>query len=403
VQDKIKFVLFGLIAAIIIMLFLFLQSVQNAGKLRTERDNLKESGNALTAQLDKLSQENTKIKQEFASAKNSLEKVEAEKAEFEKNFKSLADERDKLKVMLDQLNAKMASGQPVAAKPDEAKEEVEAASSPNADAYWAGILKKKAELELRLETFRSDLKAAKLETEQLKREKDKLELDLQTYETDQKDASREFEYNKKLADNLTAELAREKNDKFQLGQTLKALKSENKFLKSQLKAVYDRKTKLENKFSELQDKNAALESNMAKMESFVREKILQVDSLRTDLGIMPEAENQKKPSGKSFEDFSAGKKSSIELAPIVVKPGEEDLPNAPAQNKVISVIAVNRDNNFVILNIGSSSGVKTKDIFRIFKKDALAAEVQVTQVRENISACDINNESMAIAVGDIAK
>ncbi len=402
-QDKMKFVLIGLAAVIIIMLFLLLQSSQYVGKLKTERDELKEAGNALSAQISNLNAENKRIREDFNSAKKSLDKVEADKAEAEKRFKSLAEERDQLKAGLDALSVKIASVKSAAVKQEEPKKESETPTSSGADAYWAGILKRKAELELKLDNLIKDLKAAKLENDQLKQEKSKLELDMHTYETETKDTTREFEYNKKLADNLTAELTREKNYKFQLSETLKALKSENKFLKSQLKAIYDRKTKLENKFSELQEKNAALETSMAKMESFVREKILQVDSLRTDLGIIMPEDSQRNSFSQSPGALGSKGKSSIELAPIVVKNTEEDLLQAPQAKKAVSVIAINRENNFAILNIGSSSGVKVGDTFRIFKKDILAAEVEVIQVRDNISACDINNESMAIAVGDIAK
>jgi predicted nuclease with TOPRIM domain len=395
-QDKMKFVLITLGAIIIIMLFFLLQFGQNVAKLRTEKEELKESANALNVKLSGLNTENKRIKEEFDTAKQALQKMEAEKAEAEARFKSLVEERDKLKQGVEELNVKLAASQPSLNKPGEvSRKETEPAASPTADAYWAGILKKKAELELKLETLRGDLKNAKLENEQLRREKDKLELDIQTYETDQKDSSRESEYNKKLADNLTTELTREKTDKFQLSEAVKSLRNENKLLKAQLKTIFDRKTKLENKFSELQDKNSELERSMIKMEAFVREKILQVDSLRTDLGIMPSQDQRVSP---------AGKKSSIDLPTIVIKPGEDDLSAKPQQaTKPVSVIAVERDNNFAILNAGSSSGVKAGDTFQVLRKGEPVGSVEVIQVRENISACDIKNEFTPIAIGDIAK
>jgi len=399
-QDKMKFVLIGLAALIIIILFLFLQSSQYAGKLRTERDSLKDTSNSLNIQLANLNKENKQIKEEFDIARKSLEELGMEKSNTEKTFKSLSEERDKLKAEVEKLLAESVAIKTTVAPVSSEPKEV---ASPTADAYWAGILKKKAELELKLENLRGEFKAAKLENEQLKSEKDKLGLDMQSYETDQKDVNREFEYNKKLVDNLTTELTREKTDKFQVMEALRALKSENKFLKQQLKIIYDRKTKLEEKFSELQDKNAVLESNMAKMESFVREKILQVDSLRNDLGIMPPAQGGERPLAREkAEDYSAKKKGSIELAPIVVRPQEENRSKGQA-GKTVSVIAVNKDSNFVIVSIGSNSGVKIGDTFHVFRGDDPIAVVEVIQARDNISACDIKNESIPIAVGDTVK
>jgi predicted nuclease with TOPRIM domain len=402
-QDKMKFMLIGLAAAIILMLFFLLQSIQSSSRLKSERDVLKETNNSLNVQLASLSKENKQIKEDFNSAKKELDGFQAEKAEAENAFRSLSEERTKLQAQLQQLTAKMSTmQQPPAPESGEPRKTVEEPpASPTADAYWAGVLKKKAELELKLENVRAELKTAKLDNEQIRREKDKLELDMQSYETDQKDAKREFEYNKKLADNLTTELTREKTDKFQLSDTLKSLKNENKYLKQQLKVLYDHKTKLEEKFSDLQDKNAVLESNMAKMESFVREKILQVDSLKSDLGVMsPQARSVSEPS----EGLSPRKKGAIELQPIVVRQ-QEAVPSRPENPaaKIVSVIAINKDNNFAILNTGSSSGVKVGDTFQIFRQDEPVAVVEVIQARENISACDIKSENTPIAVGDTAK
>ncbi len=227
---------------------------------------------------------------------------------------------------------------------------------------------------------------------------------MKNYDLDKKDASREFEYNKKLLDSVSAELAREKTDKFQLGQTLKELKGENKFLKQQLRIISDRKAKLEEKLAEFQENNSVLESNMAKMELFVRDKILQVDSLRNDLGI--QVDNLKNDLGgivpPKEPEISVEKKVAIELAPIVVRPQEENNSKLKV-SKNATVIAVNRDNNFVIINIGANSGVKVGDIFRIFRTDDPIALVDVIQVRENISACEIKNENVPITTGDTTR
>ena len=399
-QDKMKFWVIGLAAAIIIMLFLLLQSGRYAGKLKTEKFDLEETSNSLNAQLSNLKKENNQIKEEFAVARKTLEQMESGNAEAEANFKSLVEERDRLKNDLEQLRAKLIAPQAGATEKGEVKKGFEESGSPTADAYWAAVLKKKAELELTLENAVRELKKAKLENEQLKGDKDRLGMDLQAYGAEQKDAYRLFEYNKKLADNLTTDLAREKTDKFQIAETLKSLKNENKSLKQQLRILYDRKTKLEERSSELQDKNAILENNMAKMESFVRQKILQVDSLRSDLGIMSTAQGLgETPSGGSPEDLSSRKRNAIELAPIVVRPQEDD-GSQEQEEKAASVIAVNQDSNFVIVDAGLTSGVKNGDTFQVFRNDDPVAILEVIQARENISACDIKSENTPIAVGD---
>jgi DNA repair exonuclease SbcCD ATPase subunit len=399
-QDKIKFALIGLAAAIIIMLFLLLQSGQYAGKLKTEKSNLEETNNSLNSQLSRLQKENNQIKEEFIAARRIFEQVEAEKATAETTFKSLVEERDRLRSDLEQLRAKLTAAQAAPAEKSEVKKGFEESVSPSADAYWAGVLKKKAELELTIEGLSRELKSAKLENEQLKRDKTQLGLDLQAYDSDQKDAHRVFEYNKKLADNLTTDLAREKTDKFQMAEILKSLKNENNSLKQQLKILFERKTKLEEQFSALQDKNSQLENSMVKMESFVREKILQADSLRSDLGIMSAAQGPGEvASGAGSTELSSRKRNAIELAPIVVRPQEEDDPQEQ-EEKAASVVAINQENNFVIVDAGLGSGVKKGDTFQVFRNDDPVAVLEVIQVREKISACDIKSENTPIAVGD---
>jgi chromosome segregation ATPase len=405
VQDKIKYGLIGLAAVIVLMVFVLLQYASSLNKLKGEKDVLLQEKTKVEAELANLSKENRQIKGDFAKVSKDLETVQAQKTEAENSFRALSEEKTKLQSELGKLNVKLLSMQSAPAQPEQPKRFTdEAASSPTADAYWAGILKKKAELELKLEATRGELNNAKLANEQLKRERDKLSMDIQSYETDQSDANREFNYNKKLADNLTVELTREKTDKFQMRETVKALKNENRLLKSQLKVLNERKTRLEDKFSELQDRNASLENNMVKLEAFVREKILQVDDLKSDLGIMPAEGGRANSSADKMEDGSSGSRGSIELAPIVVKSLEEQAASRNQQAaKLVSVIAVNRDDNFVIINLGNSSGVKVGDTFRIFRKDELVGSVEVIQARDNISACDIKNEFMPIVVGDTAK
>ncbi len=396
-QDKMKFVFIGLAAVIVIMLFLLLQFGQSVTKLKTEKDTLNESNSSFKAQVNNLEKENKQIKEEFITSKQSLEKVELEKVEAERAFNSLAEEKAKLEARIEELTNKLKDSPGSAPALVGGNLGMEEPPSPTADVYWAGILKKKAELELKLENLRNEMNSAKLENEQLRREKDKLAMDIKTFEADQKDVKREYIYNKKLADNLTSELSREKGDKFQTVEALKSLKSENRFLKQQLKIIFDRKTKLEEKFVELQGKNSLLENNMSKMEAFVREKIIQVESLRDDLGIMPTKNDS------SQENSATKEKGFIELAPIVVRPQEETSLKTQDNNKTISVIAVNKDSNFVIVNSGSSSGVKVGDTFQLFRNDDPVAIVEVIQARENNSACDIKNENTPVAVGDIAR
>ncbi|MDD5347429.1 MAG: hypothetical protein PHT59_02300 [Candidatus Omnitrophica bacterium] len=398
-QDKTKFIFIGLGAVIIVLLFLFFNSFQYAGKLKRDIDGLQEEKNSLNAQLSSVTAERKDLQEKLKGTKDDLTKLEKEKAAVDANLQALTAEREQLKTQVADLTVRLTQASQKGEQQVRPRE-VEEPVSASADAYWAGILKKKAELELKLEGVRADLRGAKLENEQLKREKDRLALDLQSIETDSKDSAREYSYAKKLSDGLTQELAREKTDKFQIMETLKALKTENKFLKQQLKIIYDRKTKLEDKYTQLQDKNAVLETNMAKMEAFVREKILQVDSLRDELGISASGSAGRQARAGGLGPVAMQQKDSVELAPIVVRPLDGPRAPAAAASRPATIIAVNRDSNFVIMNAGSSAGIKVGDQYQVFRNNEPVALIQVIQSREKNSACDIKSENTPIAVGD---
>ena len=64
------------------------------------------------------------------------------------------------------------------------------------------------------------------------------------------------------------------------------------------------------------------------------------------------------------------------------------------------VLAINRDSNFVIVDIGEDAGVKIGDTFRVYRDDKSVADLEVIQTRKNIAACDIKVEMSPIKIGD---
>jgi hypothetical protein len=78
---------------------------------------------------------------------------------------------------------------------------------------------------------------------------------------------------------------------------------------------------------------------------------------------------------------------------------------APAPALVGKVLTINRENNFIVIDLGSDNGVKVGNIFSIYRDigGKSIADVEIIQLRKNISACDIKKESVSIHVGDVVK
>jgi hypothetical protein len=64
------------------------------------------------------------------------------------------------------------------------------------------------------------------------------------------------------------------------------------------------------------------------------------------------------------------------------------------------ILAVNLESSFVVIDLGSSSGVRVGDTFGVYRGDNLIGSVSVIQTRAGISACDIKKMSTSFKIGD---
>ncbi|HRZ40332.1 MAG TPA: hypothetical protein P5246_04910, partial [Candidatus Omnitrophota bacterium] len=100
--------------------------------------------------------------------------------------------------------------------------------------------------------------------------------------------------------------------------------------------------------------------------------------------------------------------SGVELAPIVVSSAENPQnfekaknPNAPGIDG--NIVSVNKENNFVIIDIGENSGIKAGDTLNVYREAEYIAGLEVIQVRKDIAAADIISRVTDIQVGDAVR
>jgi septal ring factor EnvC (AmiA/AmiB activator) len=203
-----------------------------------------------------------------------------------------------------------------------------------------------------------------------------------------------LDYNKKLLDSIAQELVREKNDKTQIQNSYKTIHNENAILSRQLSSLNTRKVNLERNIQELNEDKNLLKRRISEMESMLTDKLTQINGLKGRI------ENVKSGAAPVEE-----KQESIELPAIVVKPqagasGTEEPQGATLMGKVM---AVNKDNNFVIIDLGDEAGLKVGDSLRVYRADKPIANIEAIQVRRNISACDIKKQGTPIRIGDIVR
>jgi len=92
---------------------------------------------------------------------------------------------------------------------------------------------------------------------------------------------------------------------------------------------------------------------------------------------------------------------TVELSPIVVV-GKQD---ETAQGLTGRVLSVNKENEFIVIDLGENSGAKVNDKFNVYRDNKYIATIEVIQMRQDISASDIRETAVGqeIKIGDIVK
>jgi chromosome segregation ATPase len=182
------------------------------------------------------------------------------------------------------------------------------------------------------------------------------------------DMQLKLEEAKSQIDALTTDLQAEKTAKQEALVNVEKLKAdleEQKGLRSDLEKkvgqAQDEARKAQTQLKELQEQKTALESQKATLESKVK-------------------------------DLEA--KSGVELGKIVVNPEttavqpqlkkkEKITPSAAQEGKVV---VVNKDYNFVVVNLGVKDGIDTGQVFSVYHNNKYLGDVKVEKVHDSMSA-----------------
>jgi chromosome segregation ATPase len=385
-DQKMKFIGIGLVVFSIACLFLFMQATSQRQILVRESNDLKAENTTLLNKVNQLEND----------LKANQGRIDSLKVERDKGAQVLRDLQGKLDLVSksrDELVEKLK-------KQSQQRQEVIATSTQqqqivtpeNTDAYWGAILQAKTDLEMQLSSTQEGLRSLQISNESLQRGKSILEMDINRLSNEKKDLLRQLDYNQKLLDSMSQEVVRERNDKVAIQETFKTIKVENDALSRQLKNLNSRKEILDKKVQNLQEGKSTVGKRLSEMEAMLTEKISQIDSLKNELDAIK--------SGKP-ESIVEKKREAVDLPAIVVR-SSVNLEKDKAEISEFSgkILAVNTDNNFVVIDLGASVGVKAGDLFNVYRAGKLIGSIAVIQARENISACDIKRVSTALKIGD---
>jgi len=295
-----------------------------------------------------------------------------------------------------------------------------------------GVLSEKKTIELERNALRNEneslvgkIEEITKERRQLQEKVNALSNDLNKTSQEKQDIQRQYELLVKERDDLIekaktlqknneqlrGDLSNLTREKQQLGKRLEddlaPLIDQNAQLKQQLDNLNSLKSKLEAELGQLKGEKSDLERKLNEIDSFLEQSLTgpKYTSLREQLDIIRSGGT---PETRTPETQTAGpEKESVELPPIVVKPQTQAQAETPQwPNKSIpvepegTVLEINKENKFVIIDLGQDVGIKPGDTFKVHKQGKVIGTIEVIQARQSISACDIKEEIEPIEVGD---
>jgi septal ring factor EnvC (AmiA/AmiB activator) len=417
-EKRIRFLILSLIGLLLFVIgyaFYILNSKEVLKRQYVqERSTLTKENEELTKKVNGVLQEKKNLDTRFQETKAQLDKINGEQQELQGRYDLLVKQNKELEEKI----KSMPKAEPGSANPQEF-------SAPaGQEAYWGNILKTKADLEVQLQELRGKLKETAIEQDKLRQEKGMLTLEMNNVNRENQDLKRQLEFTKKemssklghnqlMLDSLASDVVREKTDKLNIQESMQPLRQENSLLRRQVKFLSGRKIILEKKIAGLEEKHNLLQKKLSEMEVFVKEKNATLDDLTQKVeaataASAPETVSSA-PAATAPHSAATPQKpaevlstESVELPPIIVRPSQETVSQA-TESLAAKVIAVNREHNFVVIDLGEDSGIKVGDVFQVYKGGQAIATVQVMQLRRSIAACDIKKEVFPVKIGDVVK
>jgi septal ring factor EnvC (AmiA/AmiB activator) len=395
---------------------------QDLDQRNTERTTLLKKSEDTQRNLDKVNGDLDKVKKERDEWETKLSNFRRERDDLLKQVTDLKNRpvpekivekivyRDKPAEAASVSDPSGASGADTTGgvAPDQAMNEVFAAAANSSmptsvsrenENYWAGIIKQKAALELELQKVKNDLSATTVQIAELKKGNSDLEMELGRLKNEKEAIVRKIKYGEDLADNISVELARARNEQKISQDRSDQLLSENQQLRLDIRQLTTTKVALEKSIANLSEEKNSIEKKLIETENVIQGRIDEIWQIKKDIDSRIDTQ---RPTRASNE---------IELAPIVVS-AKKNVASAPAAKTPVvkpapaskriqgSVVSVNQDNNFVIVDLGERSGIKVGDAFKVYHNGVQVGSVEVIQVRQDISAADIKQKTAPFSVGD---
>lgn len=248
------------------------------------------------------------------------------------------------------------------------------------------LLQKEKARATALQTELNDLKAVQKVTEAKLAESKKMiaDLELKLQESQAQIAT------------LTQNLEEEKAAREQASGEMQSLQAELKeqkelrmALETKLTQAQEDTKKIQAQLKEMDGKKAALEARIKELEAQIEEiQAGNIELGKIVVGTEGEAASPERGAAKTEEP--AAKKEAPAKQP--------EKKSAPAFES--KVLVVNKEYNFVVINMGTKDGVRVGDVFSVYHNNKYVGDVKVDKVHDSMAAAGFTSPDMKDKVGE---
>jgi len=386
----------------------FAQTTKEKQDLQAQYDDLKGKADDAATQITQLNDQLTKTNQERDDLKGRAETMRKERDDWKGRMETIRKERDDLAQKLKNQPEKIV--EKIVYKEPEKKEEV---APPTTDSvYWSQVLKQKTKLELDLQKAKADMDQAVLQVGELKKQNADMAAELKNLtdakvdtekkiQDNQQEADRRLKYSEELSNSLSLEVARARNDQKTADDRVEKVKTDNAALQEQLRQLRSTKLALEKTIAQINKEKAQQQKKLDETEGLIQGRIQEIWQIKQNL--------DQKISDLPLKPSAGGE---VDLPPIIVNAGNETPNMGQGSGQAAqqggdkatgTIISINNDNNFVIVDLGEAAGSKVGRRLTAYRGNAPIADLEVIQVRKDIAAADIKNASAQLKIGDTVR
>lgn len=374
-MDKTKIIPIILLVIILIVgyaAFSFYTTSKNLteekAKLEDENKRLFQDKRELQDRSTKLETDNKELRAKQEEVQKELDRIDKERGDLQKKYEEVAQQRD---MLVEQLKKPK-----VAATESSVQVQTsQAVSAPSSDEYWVDFVKTKAKLEAQVENLNKDLLESKGKLAEMDKNAKELSIKIDELSKEKERLDADITFKERTLSIMSRDLVSEREGRKVAVEELNKLRSENVSLKRELILSNKEKMQLQGTMRDTMEKKDSLERRIGEIDRVLREKAITLEELQ----------EQMKTAVKGGKAVIAKESASVELPPIVVKPGvASGLKGVRGET-----IAVNEEEKFIVVNLGEASGVRPGVQLVVLRGDKEIGTVEIIETRRDISAADI--------------